>query len=135
MKIERELISCIRAAEKAQPKNNWEEQNKANSKAVDAFLSARPALAKKLKAADARRQELKAEIDKIYAEYHALGLRLPKEGYSDPIHDEDRFVKAGGKLPGKYKTWNANEVITRLGAAKTAKEFNAILKEHGINWD
>lgn len=133
MKIDSDLRIAIRAAEKAQPHENWDLKQARNKAAVAALIAAKPAVAAGLKSAQRRLTQIKKLNAKVQEFLNLAGLRL----YGDEpvtIGDEAAFVKAGGKLPGQgSKRWKFDAVMAELANANE-KQGEAILKRIGINW-
>jgi hypothetical protein len=138
MKIESELRFAINAAAKTQTELSWQEKADAKREAIEAFLKTRRGLRAKVKRLTADAEEkskvARAAWHKVDAITEEIGLTRALENFSN-AYGEEKFEKAGGVLPPREKRrWKAEEVIAKLAAATTPKQFNAILKEYGIHW-
>lgn len=132
MKIDADLRIAIRSAEKAQPsRDTWLERRNANKKAIAGFLKTHPRAAKDIKAADDMFKRAQALRDRAGEVYDRLGIRSCQSEFSN----DEKFVKAGGKLPGPINgRWKADAVIAELMAA-APNQRAAILKKYNIRWE
>lgn len=133
MKVTQDLRVAISAVSRQNRENsrNWEERRKLNRQAAEALDKKKR---KKISNLVAKLHDLDAEETRLRNELREFGVSYDSSGLY--ISNEDQFDKAGGVLPEPEKRqWKPDEVIAKLGAAKTEKEFNAILAEYGINWN
>ncbi len=61
--------------------------------------------------------------------FNTLGL----SGDGSRIYDDDKFYKAGGRIPEKVKPQTFDQIMAQLAAATTA-DGQKLLKKLGINW-
>lgn len=133
MKVTQDLRVAIAAVSRQnrETARNWEEQNNlAHQAATNLDKKKRGKISKLAE----RLTDLEAQADKVREEIREFGVGYNDSGFY--ISNDKQFAKAGGVLPEPEKRqWKPDEVIAKLGAAKTEKEFNAILAEYGINWN
>lgn len=139
MKIDTDLRAAIRSAEKAQPQvNRYEERRKSELAAIADLFKRKPALGAKARGL----ASTAAKADKIASAARAklcdeYGLRADGDEFrfAGCGNYEERFVKAGGKLPSldKMERWNFDDVMAALAKADP-KEGAKIIKRLGINW-
>jgi hypothetical protein len=152
MKIDTELRHTIIATARANSKiPNGDRENK--QAAVDALLAKGKGkqMLKKVMALQAQINELESKTSTLRKQrsalHEAFGLDIndrtdkatgKKEhylrlGWGD--EDAQAFIKQGGVLPDpERRNWTADELLRKLAAAKTQKEFDGLLKEYGIHW-
>lgn len=130
MKIDQDLRIAIRSAERCQPDFGYRDQLGAEKVAISNLIKARPVVGSQVRRAT-RRLAVAAKSQEIARKILGdFGLR---DG-GERIWDEDKFVKAGGKLPGpQQKRWKFDCVMKELAAADP-KQARSILKRYGINW-
>lgn len=136
MKVDTELRAAITATSKGQVRNrySWKEKEAAIKLAVEA-------LDKKKKG---KLTKLFAAYDEVLKKAGELGDAIQEMGVSksdsyrySSLCDDDAFVAAGGVLPkelAETREWKPEQVIARLVAVTTQKEFDSILAEYGIIW-
>ncbi len=152
MKIDTELRHTIVATARANAKlPNNDRENK--QKAVDALLATPKgkAMSKKVFELLAQEEALESQIKELRKKRYALqapfGLDIndrtnketgKKEHYFKLGWGDDEaaaFVRSGGVLPNPdRRNWSADELLRLLAKATTQKQFDALLKEYGINW-
>lgn len=133
MKVTQDLRVAIGAVSRQirETARNWSERNRLNRQAAEALDKKKRGAISKLAAKIA---DLEAQEAKLRDDLRAYGVGRDDSGIY--IQHEPTFVKVGGILPeAEKRQWKPDEVIAKLGAAKTEKEFNAILAEYGINWN
>lgn len=138
MKIDTDLRLAIKAAERAQP-HDYDGRDKREQEAIARFLKDHPAKARRVRALAKKAKRCYAEYQKANALIHdGFGLQTSENrgsgfcisGYGP---SQERFAKAGGKLPLKTTRWKADNVIAQIAAA-TPKEGAKLIKNLGINW-
>ena len=111
--------------------SNWETRARKMTEAVNEFLKRKPAVQKKRAHARALAARAKALYDRANALLEPYGIDREDGG----IRSEEKFVKAGGKLPAPpHKRWSADTVIAELAAA-SPKEAKVILARYNIRWE
>lgn len=137
MRIETELRSAIKSAEKHQPQNqDWQRREKTEAEAIAEFKRTHQVakasiarLVKESKAAADLAARLRKELCRRYG-LRECGTRLATCGDKG---GRARFIKAGGRLPKERKHWTTDQVIAELVAADP-KDGDKILRKYGINW-
>lgn len=128
MKIDTDLRLAIKAAERAQPRNDWQARHKSETEAIQALI-AKPKYSTSIKKALADVKRGKAILERANEVITALGISRDL----DRIYDGDKFRKAGGILKSKIEEWKSDEVMKELLAAPD-KDRAKILLKYGINW-
>lgn len=140
MKIDTDLRSAIRSAEKAQPIENREMRSKREQDAISALFKLKPITARIVK-------DLSVKARKAYDAYNKAREKLCKEYglqesnnsttgfcFSNCGDGQKQFAKIGGKMTAKYTRWKFDDVMNQLSAA-TPAEGKKIIKALGINWE
>ncbi len=132
MKVTHDLRCAINAASRMSGrKRSWEQKR-------DDERAAIAALDKKKRGRISRLRNdlaiLEDRVAKTREDLRSMGVGSDSSG--PYICSDETFAEAGGINPAPdQRSWKADEVIVKLGAAKSEKEFNAILAEYGINWN
>lgn len=135
MKVEQDLRIVIKAAADNSKKNsNHYEVMRIRREAIAKFMrdntEKRMRINKLLadrKAAKKRIYDCEAKLEKEF------GLDVDYRGELE-INVDDKFRKAGGKLPAKDTAFSAEQVISEYAAAKTAQDGAKVLTQYGIVW-
>lgn len=132
MKITSDLRLAIKSAHKCQPVEDHHARQARTRKVIADLLKRKPALARKIKAAQAVLAEWNNKRLEALKAFEEIGVN-PDLNY---LADDAKFFKAGGGSPlqEKHKRWDFDPVMTQLAAA-TEKEGKTILRRLGINWD
>jgi hypothetical protein len=130
MKIDHDLRQAIKAACKKQPRqqSSWEIRERVWK---EAMLTLPESVKKTIAAKQKEIEKAKLTISKAQIVLTELGLNYSGEC----IEDEEKFLKAGGKLvkPERNEHWTEETAIARIAAAAPT-DGAAILKEYGIDW-